>query len=237
MDYKCQANWFGRTPLHLSREGVTNRKEASLGLVWANQLNARIMLSRTSRKRPVPDIESCSGPLGNPNVAKRQRLNTPAPPETKFSESESATIITNPHLHPQPTIRRHQPLDSFLCHPRLWGSRSPGRPLTATTPTPAYPAKYETFPRPMIAQANPPNRSSTIIKEELTDEEWALYFPEVFQPGIHGAADELDWDLDFDEDAFGRGADLKSEMGDPPDLGNRGEESLQEGPLEKMGTP
>ncbi|TRM61704.1 P-loop containing nucleoside triphosphate hydrolase protein, partial [Schizophyllum amplum] len=33
-----------------------NQKEASLGLVWANQVNARIMLTRTNRRRPAENI-------------------------------------------------------------------------------------------------------------------------------------------------------------------------------------
>ena len=47
MSYRDQAKWFGRAD---SIPGEDS-KEASLGLVWANQVNARIFLSRTRRRR------------------------------------------------------------------------------------------------------------------------------------------------------------------------------------------
>ncbi|THH08544.1 hypothetical protein EW145_g2645 [Phellinidium pouzarii] len=45
--YRDQARWFNSAH-SIPRE---NAKEASLGLVWANQLNVRIMLTRTNRRR------------------------------------------------------------------------------------------------------------------------------------------------------------------------------------------
>jgi DNA repair protein RAD57 len=51
--YKEQFQWFGRADSGLG-EG---RKEATLGLVWSNQLNARIFLSRTGRRRYLEDSE------------------------------------------------------------------------------------------------------------------------------------------------------------------------------------
>ncbi|PCH38344.1 hypothetical protein WOLCODRAFT_65896 [Wolfiporia cocos MD-104 SS10] len=45
--YREQARWFNRADSIAGED----RKEASLGLVWANQINARIMLSRTERTR------------------------------------------------------------------------------------------------------------------------------------------------------------------------------------------
>lgn len=45
--YSEQSQWFSRGH---SVPGE-NKKEASLGLVWANQINARILLSRTGRRR------------------------------------------------------------------------------------------------------------------------------------------------------------------------------------------
>ncbi|KAE9406469.1 hypothetical protein BT96DRAFT_1055092 [Gymnopus androsaceus JB14] len=47
LSYAEQSRWFGRAHSVPGEE----RKEASLGLVWANQVNARIMLSRTGRRR------------------------------------------------------------------------------------------------------------------------------------------------------------------------------------------
>ncbi|KAK6905098.1 hypothetical protein I203_105917 [Kwoniella mangroviensis CBS 8507] len=46
MIYKTQSRWF-------SGESDTLKKEASLGIVWANAVNVRIMLSRTARRRLV----------------------------------------------------------------------------------------------------------------------------------------------------------------------------------------
>lgn len=45
--YRDQFRWFGRADSVLG-EG---KKEATLGLVWSNQLNVRIFLSRTGRRR------------------------------------------------------------------------------------------------------------------------------------------------------------------------------------------
>ncbi|KAI6102745.1 hypothetical protein EDD16DRAFT_1644613 [Pisolithus croceorrhizus] len=49
MSYRDQAMWFGCAN---SIPGE-DRKEASLGLVWANQVNARIFLTRTGRTNPT----------------------------------------------------------------------------------------------------------------------------------------------------------------------------------------
>ena len=38
-----------------------NRKEAALGLVWLNQINARVMLSRTRRRQYIEDTEEEKG--------------------------------------------------------------------------------------------------------------------------------------------------------------------------------
>jgi DNA repair protein RAD57 len=55
--YSDQSRWFNRAD---SVPGE-NRKEASLGLVWANQVNARILLSRTGRRRYLEETESRNG--------------------------------------------------------------------------------------------------------------------------------------------------------------------------------
>lgn len=51
LSYSEQARWFGRA----STVPGEDKKEASLGLVWANQVNVRIQLSRTGRRRHVDD--------------------------------------------------------------------------------------------------------------------------------------------------------------------------------------
>lgn len=52
--YSHQSHFFSRGD---SIPGESN-KEASLGLVWANQVNVRIMLSRTGRRRHLDDVRA-----------------------------------------------------------------------------------------------------------------------------------------------------------------------------------
>ncbi|KAG6869020.1 hypothetical protein C0993_005679 [Termitomyces sp. T159_Od127] len=54
--YSEQARWFSRAH---SIPGE-NTKEASLGMVWANAINARILLSRTGRRRFLDDADTPS---------------------------------------------------------------------------------------------------------------------------------------------------------------------------------
>ncbi|KAG8784029.1 hypothetical protein FRC20_005131 [Serendipita sp. 405] len=61
--YKEQAVWFNRGP----STGARSVQEATLGLIWANQLNVRLMLTRTKRRVRPPT----SNDKGNPN--KRQK--------------------------------------------------------------------------------------------------------------------------------------------------------------------
>lgn len=46
MLYATQSRWF-------SGQGTSGKKEATLGIVWANMVNTRVMLSRTGRRRLV----------------------------------------------------------------------------------------------------------------------------------------------------------------------------------------
>jgi DNA repair protein RAD57 len=68
--YNDQSRWFSRAD---SVPGE-NRKEASLGLVWANQVNVRIMLTRTGRRRYVDIVRS----VGN-KLRKTDGVVTPDP--------------------------------------------------------------------------------------------------------------------------------------------------------------
>ncbi|WWC66935.1 uncharacterized protein I206_100842 [Kwoniella pini CBS 10737] len=61
MLYKTQSRWF-------SGENDQLKKEAALGIVWANAVNVRIMLSRTGRRRLMDQVELTSH--------KRKRLNS-----------------------------------------------------------------------------------------------------------------------------------------------------------------
>lgn len=50
--YREQSRWFGSADSIHEERG----KEAMLGLAWANQINVRIMFTRTSRERHIEDI-------------------------------------------------------------------------------------------------------------------------------------------------------------------------------------
>jgi len=66
--YRDQSKWFN--------QGLGDgRKEATLGLTWANQVNTRVMLSRTERRRPLENDDSTT------IVVKRQKAvdGTPIP--------------------------------------------------------------------------------------------------------------------------------------------------------------
>jgi len=80
LEYREQSRWFSRAH---SIPGE-DRKEASLGLVWANQVNARIMLSRTGRRRHLDDV----------TVSKRQKLHDGSNTSTEAdSEENQLTLI------------------------------------------------------------------------------------------------------------------------------------------------
>ncbi len=49
--YREQSKWFNQS-------FGDGRKEATLGLIWANQVNTRVMLSRTERRRPLENEDS-----------------------------------------------------------------------------------------------------------------------------------------------------------------------------------
>lgn len=74
--YRDQSRWFNSAP-SCARESA---KEASLGLVWANHLNTRIMLAKTNKRMQNPiSIETSS--------SKRPKLN-------------DSTVSS--HVHPDP---------------------------------------------------------------------------------------------------------------------------------------
>lgn len=84
--YSEQARWF--------KQGHSvygeNKKEASLGLVWANQVNARIMLTRTGRRRYLEEETAVGEPV------KRQKTQEEA--ERAGSRSNVAAAEQEPLL-------------------------------------------------------------------------------------------------------------------------------------------
>lgn len=78
--YSQQSRWFNTCD---SLPGQ-NKKEASLGLVWANQVNARIMLSRTGRRRYFDDGEIQS---------KRQKIEGQSTATSVVQSDSQLTLI------------------------------------------------------------------------------------------------------------------------------------------------
>ncbi len=69
LSYSDQARWFSRA----STIAGEDKKEACLGLVWANQVNVRIQMSRTGRRRYLNDFESTKRQKHQQNTAKFSR--------------------------------------------------------------------------------------------------------------------------------------------------------------------
>lgn len=65
LSYREQSRWFGSADSVHEERG----KEAMLGLSWANQINVRIMFTRTSRERRIEDIHGVEE-----RSSKRQRI-------------------------------------------------------------------------------------------------------------------------------------------------------------------
>ncbi|KAJ7581013.1 P-loop containing nucleoside triphosphate hydrolase protein [Mycena floridula] len=89
--YHDQSRWFSRAH---SLPGQ-DKKEASLGLVWANQVNTRIILSRTGRRRHFDQVI----------VNKRQRLDDGShssleSPETQLTLVRRLSVIFNSVARP-----------------------------------------------------------------------------------------------------------------------------------------
>lgn len=82
--YSDQARWFARA---LSLPGE-DAHEAILGHVWPNQLNVRIMMSRTIRTRPRSEVDPGLQQRGDERASKRRRLDAPSSLSTQSAEDE-----------------------------------------------------------------------------------------------------------------------------------------------------
>ncbi|THH33895.1 hypothetical protein EUX98_g325 [Antrodiella citrinella] len=78
--YRDQAKWFSRGHTIPGED----RKEAALGLTWANQVNARVMLTRTDRMLYLSDSD-------NVRANKRRRLDGDASIDTQTSANDQQT--------------------------------------------------------------------------------------------------------------------------------------------------
>ncbi|KAH8107217.1 P-loop containing nucleoside triphosphate hydrolase protein [Cristinia sonorae] len=79
--YRDQSRWFSQGH---SIPGE-NRKEASLGLTWANQVNARVMLSRTDRMIYLE--------VDDTRASKRRKLDTPTGQDHKAVRLRRLNVI------------------------------------------------------------------------------------------------------------------------------------------------
>ncbi|KAJ7926925.1 hypothetical protein B0H13DRAFT_2312943 [Mycena leptocephala] len=84
LHYKQQLRWFGGTA---SIPGES-RKEASLGLAWANQINARIMMSRTGRRRFLDH-----GPNKRRKVSESSTVTTLDPPQDDWTMLRRLSVV------------------------------------------------------------------------------------------------------------------------------------------------
>lgn len=87
MTYKVQSQYFSGQTKSLA-------KEASLGLVWANAVNVRIMLSRTGRRRPL-DAQDLSRRIKRPRTVDgryRQDVNEEEQRERKIANGHAPSI-------------------------------------------------------------------------------------------------------------------------------------------------
>lgn len=107
--YNDQARFFNRGD-SLAGE---DRKSAALGLVWANQLNARIMLTRTGRRRYVDESERVAAkrarPVGRlrPPNSSSSASGWSSTPQQQPSGSQDQAIL----------IRRLNIIFSSVCSP------------------------------------------------------------------------------------------------------------------------
>ncbi|EIM90463.1 uncharacterized protein STEHIDRAFT_27100, partial [Stereum hirsutum FP-91666 SS1] len=85
--YNDQARFFGRAD-SLAGE---DRKSAALGLVWANQINARIMLTRTGRRRYVDASERVAVKRARP-VGRLRPPNSSSSASGRSSTPQQQTI-------------------------------------------------------------------------------------------------------------------------------------------------
>ncbi|KAF8969859.1 P-loop containing nucleoside triphosphate hydrolase protein, partial [Flammula alnicola] len=96
LSYDYQSRWFNTAEFF-----GESKKEASLGLAWANQVNTRIMLTRTGRRKYLNDED----------LPKRPRLNE-SPRNVEESSRQSAPGEQQPTL-----IRRLSVIFSNVCSP------------------------------------------------------------------------------------------------------------------------
>ncbi|KAG8936721.1 hypothetical protein FRC02_012003 [Tulasnella sp. 418] len=111
--YKEQARWFGQPALSYSNE----TKAAGLGLVWANQVSARIFLTRSGRRKVLEDqagkATASSASDDYERDTKRQRTDTGVYSVQSNQGGETSSIVKPPTL-----IRRLDIIYSSFTEPK-----------------------------------------------------------------------------------------------------------------------
>lgn len=98
LNYKDQSIWFSRAP---PLAGVYPPREATMGLAWANQVNTRIMVSRTRRRlRPSEGVSINTSNKRRKGPGDSSTDNGPIPQESRYEaegdeEAVTGTLIRN----------------------------------------------------------------------------------------------------------------------------------------------
>ena len=87
LSYSGQSRWFSRGDSVPGENG----KEASLGLAWANQVNARILLSRTGRRRYLTEPEMHRAKIKKSDAVIEQTSNIPV--GFQAQDDDQSTLI------------------------------------------------------------------------------------------------------------------------------------------------
>lgn len=88
LSYNEQSRWFSRGDSVPGENG----KEASLGLAWANQVNARILLSRTGRRRYLVEPNMNQAKSQKIEVVSGQISNAPVDLQAQDDDHQSTLI-------------------------------------------------------------------------------------------------------------------------------------------------
>ncbi|KXN82546.1 hypothetical protein AN958_02397, partial [Leucoagaricus sp. SymC.cos] len=185
--YSEQVRWFSRGHSMCGE----NKKEATLGLVWANQVNARVMLSRTGRRRYVEEEgEGEEGEKRRKTEEEGQeepRSYNPPAPEREPSLIRRLTVVFNSAGPPTscdfivtPTGVKGLPTEDKPIQVRIqeWS-----QPRSTTQPQSSDPVP-ESSTQP---QAQIPTISQTIIPSSQEEEYDHLWAEDEFY-------DKVDWD-------------------------------------------
>lgn len=185
MIYKNQAKWFGRVP--------PAQKEASLGLVWANQINARIMLDNTrQRLRARHDMD------GLAPSSKRRRMGGPGGGLITTSTASNANAAPPPgpveyeEEESQTSIRKLSVVFSSFSQPgsldfivTASGLRSISDSQSPPLQPPAPSSATSDVDGPLHVDQEGKDGEGGKTSREMTSEEWDAYFEAYESSEVH----------------------------------------------------